>query len=615
MGFPGLNLPQQVAAPAGAVGGVVGPNPTAINRTPKSAQIVQGISQLMQGFMAAKTGAEQHYGQKVDDIASQLAAGNITPDSVDFNKVASWMKKSNRGYNTDQTPAQAQQLQAMMTQNQFQQTLGQAQQGAQAMASQASGMPAQAPGPMGSPGQPGVAAPGVTPPSPAPQAVPPGFMDRIRMALGKGPNPSGANWSDTSAPSAMSPAAQSIRNLGVAAQTGGGMPGQIQRSLQGSVLESNIKRAMGTLDQKHAEAMLPVYTSIFGKALQGDPESNKILRNLKVFEGTPSDEIAHAYQEVDPSAPITKINAETGRLLLWQQGGGPALQLKIADLGKDMIPRFGGDAGKAMSYVNGLYSGNDTGLKPSLTPKEFDEQTSATSRVVERYPSAPVGLANMYGTAVMSGQKDLASNVLDYMSSHYKTASDIQQGQFGATLGQSESQFRRGQSQSESQFQRKVVQDYAQIASQHDVGSREADNGQIRYINDAIETMLKATNSNETMKTGTQGQKDAVAARVNDLVNSLAGTTVNINGKAQQLAPFQALTDRNNVQNPWKNMIPGVPSQGPNVQGHMLPSFGPVPSAPKSGLGQQLINQAPSAALSTQPNPLQQMLLQRATGQ
>src|SRR5207249_2580242 len=49
-------------------------------------------------------------------------------------------------------------------------------------------------------------------------------------------------------------------------------------------------------------------------------------------------------------------------------------------------------------------------------------------------------LMQMYATAKMEGKDELASNVLDFLSSHYKSAGQVAQSQFQAGLAKDYSQ-------------------------------------------------------------------------------------------------------------------------------------------------------------------------------
>lgn len=555
----------------------MGPNPTALNRVPAATQVVNGVSQLMQGFVNTKRAEEQHYGSKVDDVATQLANGLITPEQVDFKQVAQWMKKSGRPYNTDLTPAQSSALQAQQQQTQFQQTLGQAQGNVQQLASQSSGMPAQGPGPMGSPGQPGMPAPGMVPPS-TPVAAAPGFMDRLRQMVGMTPqNPNVAR------PDALSPAAQQLQTIGQAAQGAGGAPGAISRGLQDSVLAHNVQQAAGKLGIAHSEAMAPVYSGIFKQALNGDLNSMTMLRRLDVMKGVPVDEVGSLYKAENPQASDSQANAQAAKLLLWQQGGGPQLQLRIADLAKDMIPRFGGDAGKAMGYVNGLYSGQPTGDQPGMTTEEFSNFADGANKIMERYPAAPAGLADMYSQAKVSGKDKLAANVLDFLSSHYQTKGQV----------------------AHSEFQMGITKDYSQIAAQNQVANREADASNLRAYAGAMDTLEKPAKEiledPKMTEHFTADQIEGAYKSLTDKQNELAGKLG---------TPLDTILDRNNITD--THLFYG---HGPKLQHQVLPSPAPAQTAPMSTdqWQQLLMNGAGSNPQMAAPG-LQQMLMNRAQG-
>lgn len=581
MGFPGLNLPQQVPAPQGPQGGVVGPNPTAMNRDPHADQIVKGLGQLMTGYVGMQEAVKQHYGQKLDDAMLQIANGlNPNPD---YDELMKWAKKSGRPYKTDMTSAELQQQNILNQQQKYQDTVAQAQQNTQQMSSQVSGLPPQAPGLMGSPGQPGVAAPGVVSP-PSPQRAPLGFMDRLRQMAGMAPTGAGAPQV-----SAQSPFGHALQQLNQSAQSQGGAAGALGRGLQDSVLAHNMQQAAGKLGIAHDQSMAPVYSQLFQKALGGDLNTMTMMRRLGIFKDVPIDEMASLYKAENPGVPDSVANAHGASTLLWQQGGGPALQLKIADLAKDMIPRFGGDAGVAMSYTQGLFTGQRTGAQPGRTAEEFDKFASGSAKMAERFPAAPTGLIEMYANAKMAGKDSLAGDVLDFLSSHYKT-----QGQIG-----------------QSQFQSTLAKDYSQIASQNQIGNRDADAAMLRAYTGAIDTLegpaKEILNDPKRTEHYTQKQINEAAERRSDLMNSLAGTPIKIGGFERPLAPLEEILNRNNVDD--THMFYGM---GPKFSRGVLPTPAPAPQSGSADQLMQMLNTQPQIG-STVPG-LQQMLLNRAQG-
>jgi hypothetical protein len=603
-GFQVPITPQQVAAPQGVQGGVVGTNPTAQNRVPQSTQVVQGLQQLMTGFVGMQRANEDHYKQKVYSAVQDIANGlNPNPD---YDEIMKWAKKANMGFKTDLTPAQADFQKTNFQQQQYQQTLAQAQQAAQQNASGVTGMPPQAPGPMGSPGQPGVAAPGVVAP-PSPQNAPPGFLDRVKHMLGMQVSDP-ANYPS---PSAQSPFGQQLQSMaGAVQQSGGGMSAQLARQGEQSVLAANVAKAAGKLGIAHNESMIPVYQQTFQKALGGDLNAMTMLRRLDIFKGVPIDEAASLYKAENPGDSDYNANAQAAKLLLWQQGGGPALQLKIADLAKDMIPRFGGDAGKAMQYTMSLYSGANSGLKPGLTYEEFDKKTAAESKVIDRYPTAPVGMAKMYGDAVMAGKSDLASTLLDFLSSHYKTSGQV----------------------SQSQFQQTLSKDYSQISATNQVENDRVAAEMLGHYIKAIDTLEEphkaVLNDPKADEHYTQSQMESAYARLSDLQNSLAGKTIKINGKETQLAPLEDILNHTNVQTNWFSGM-GPKAFATRVLGaerNVRPTGKPMGTAASTVPYQQLSPQdmqllgipgAPhpqDSGLANTP-ALQQLLMQRAIGQ
>lgn len=590
----GIQAPQQVQATPGVQGGVVGTNPTVANRDPHADQVVKGLTQLMSGFVGMKQATEQHYGDKLDKKMVELSNG-LDPNP-DWNEIMKWAKRSGRGYKTDITPGEAQFQKQNYQVTQYQDAVAQAQQQAQALASQSSGMVPQAPGPSGSPGQLGAAAPGVQALPPASSGAPPGFVDKLRQFMGmKATNP---NMPQTSQDS---PFGQQLQALGQAGQVGGGMPGQVARQGAQSVLGANVAQAAGKLGIAHDQAMAPVYSQVFHQAL-GDPSdpqttaANTMLRRLDVFKGVPVDEVADLYTKERPGISPATANQKAAQLLLWQQGGGPALQLKMGDLAKDMIPRFGGDAQKSMSYVMGLYSGQDTGLRPGLTAEEVDKKTSAEDKMFKELPNAPMNLIQMYGDAKMSGQSKLADNLSEFLTSHYKTSGEVAQGQYGSTLANEK-----------NQFQQKLKQDYTQIASQNAIGNDRNDAEMFSHYTKALDQLSEDSRAIlKNPKEYTPDQLDKAKDELSDIHNKLAGTKVKLRDGETQLAPLEEILARHGNWNPL--------TRGPFLAGNAIPTSGsatsrqtPLESIPGMTPGNPAVLPG-----NPQNRSLQQLLLQRS---
>lgn len=582
----------QVPAQAGPQGGVVGPNPSTQFANPAN-NLAMGINQLVQGIVTGNQASKAHFKQKYDSALSDIANG--LGSGYDMQEVLKWGKKAGLPLKADMTEHDLAANEQAAKITQFKATMANAQNQQQQDMSQISGMP-----PM-PPGQPGSGAPGVVPPSPQ-QAAPPGFLDKMRMAMGMAPR--NMNPGDVPHVSMQSPAGQMLTNLNNAAQSQGGAAGDIYRGNELKVVQANMAKTAAQLGMTKDQAQMPLFGEI-AKAIQGDMNSMTILRRFNMMKEVPVDEMADIYMRLNPSAGPFQANQNAAKLLLWQQGGGPQLQLKIGDLAKDMIPRFGGDAQAAMTYVQGLYSGQPTGLKPTMTPEEFAKYAEGNSKMLERYPAAPPSLVQAYSLAKMDGNNKMSDTILDFLSSHYKSGGQI----------------------SQSQFQQTLTKDYSQIASTHDVEQQRADSERLRVFNDAARTALEPLMSEMNAMQAkpdnyTMAQKEALKNRVTDVINGVSGREVKLpDGSTTTVGPLQQLIDRTGVQDPeWKQWIPftGVPFMRDS---RIQPTFKSAPGGNDiekrlSDRDYQLLG-LPGANLPPRNinTGIQQMLMQRAGGQ
>lgn len=500
---PGYQIPAQPGSP----GSVVGPNYGAQAMQPQGAQIAQGISQLLTGLVTAKQSIETHNRQKYEDAIQQIANGTLP--NPDYDQIMKWAKKGGIPMKTDLTPAELQGIQ---------QTQAQAQQQKQFQALALSGAP----------GMPGVAdaagqAAAAPPPGPAlmtGQSPPPGFMQRVRdLMSGGGPN----------APqrSIQSPMGQYLTGLNQAAQSQGGAAGALAMQKEMPTLQANVERALAKLKITSTNGIEPLMLKALAGAKNGDPESLTMLHRLDVMKGVPVDELAYAMAKAHPELSLSDVNKEAATMLFYLQGGGPALKAKMFDMADKGAERFGGDMQKSIAYYGGLFSGKPVpGLQPSMTPKEFGEYTESLKKVSDRYPAAPLHLAQFYADSKMSGRTELASNTLDFLQAHYKGSSEI----------------------AGSQFQQRLALDRDQLDQQMKIQNMQDANEQIKIYMQALDQSTGPWK--EIMAHPdkySEAERKSAATEMLARFNKLAGTTVKINGKEQTLLPWSVLQSTNNL--------------------------------------------------------------------
>jgi len=404
------------------------------------AQVAQGLDAFMEAYTTQRQAREQEYGGKVQNVLSQISQGLIDPDHLDTKKVQRWMNLAGMPVRTEAPTPQEQQYNAQQKQAQQMQQQGQAMQG-QGLFRQAGAASGGAAGPL---------------PSALQNMLMAGAQGGVQQEQqGQQLAQQGANLANQPAPpppkvglmsrlfpgmrptSDQSPMANYLRSLAAAGQVGGAYtPGAVAGQGQLANLERNMKAAgynLGTMSAQQQQQLVQIAKA----ASQGNVDAIMMGSRFGLLKNLPADELASTFKMVNPQMNPTQLNSAVGNTLLWEQLGRPLMQYKMG-LAKDLMPNFMGTGGdpmrNAMEYVNGLFTGQDTGTVPGMTPQQVEQMNTGMRPLMEAHPTAPAGLIQAYGYAQMSGNAQL-TGALSKVISQFPRGKTIDQANWEKNFG------------------------------------------------------------------------------------------------------------------------------------------------------------------------------------
>lgn len=406
-----------------------GPHPQPYNAPPgtmpyatnPAADLVGGINSFVQNFVGMKQAREQSYKTKFMEGIQQKMLGL----PVDDEKLMQYAQKG--GLNLKTTAPTPEELAYQNQQKQVSQGDG------NAMAAM-----------VGPGGQ--MQPPGGQPPPMAPPQQPGGMrgmLAGVQRGMGMGQPPVSMN----------SPTGQWLQQLTDAVKMGGGLPGQIAQREHMSTLEDKLKEkgidlSSMTMDQQ--KNMLMVAKA----GMTGDPQALEMMSRSGVWKDMPGDEISRMLTMASPEMDPSQVRQQTGKMMLWLQGGGPQMQIKMLDMAKDMAPRFGGDMQATLQYLNNPAAATQ---QPGFTPTEFEQLSNAVDKLHNISPTAPPNLLMYGGLAAVTGKKDVLDRVMTTLSDHYPTSGDIAQKNFDVTSGQKKTELAQGQQRIGLEAQRNQI--------------------------------------------------------------------------------------------------------------------------------------------------------------
>lgn len=391
MGYPPLPpAPNFVPAPQGPQGGIQGGAPGAIAGTGPSvggsifSGITQGLQSFVQNYVAQSKAARQEAMQRVESAINAMMMGI----PVDQKQIARDIKKSKLPISLEEPEGSTvmarqqaasdytQKLQASMIAGQ----LGGPTTNIQAGTPSIGGAPGLAPSMrVGGPIMPGApsAAPGA-PPSPIPvQGMGPEWMQQL-TALGRA----------------------GLMN----------------------------KETMAKLQQ----GMYSTATS----ALAGDPVALEMATRTGLLKSLGArDEFFLLAHKLFPELSPEQAQGQVGKMMMYDMMGGPQMKAKLLDLAKDMMPHFGGDLSRAITYVGQIFNGEQPKEIPQMSFADFYKLNEMTAKTIDQFPTA-AGPARIAASYMSAGRMNEGMNLLTQIAQRYPTKEQIQQENWTKTFMQ-----------------------------------------------------------------------------------------------------------------------------------------------------------------------------------
>jgi hypothetical protein len=348
------------------------------------------INSFVSNYLLMKQSAKDTHAQQFQ--AGVAAAAQGIP--VDNEAIMKHGKKAGMDWLPTEPPTPEQQ-QAKQEQMQMTSALLTQQQQAQA-------------GPMG--GQGGNIAPPQPPQLPPGQApFQPNLGQKILQGLGGGSQAPVSN---------QSPTGQWLTSLQQAGSQGGGMTGQLGRQNALQEMMDHLKAkgidVQGMSQDQQAQFMGLVKSAVNNQ----DPQATESLVRLGLFKDIPLDEFTAAMRRISPELPQGQIDKNAASAYMYAKMGGPQLRLAQMGMAKDMLPFMGNDMGKSLQYIQGIFTGQDTGITPQMSADQYKQLMDGMSTLTKAYPTAPMNLINAISHAQVVGSQDTAQQLMGVLKDY-----------------------------------------------------------------------------------------------------------------------------------------------------------------------------------------------------
>lgn len=395
MGSFGFIQPQQVNVPTPPRNGGVQWDPSLANSG--ASQLGQAAGQLLQGAANMKQAEQAHYQQKYDSAVQGIASGTLI--NPDYTEIMKWGQRAGLPMKANVTPQDV----AAHAQTQAQAAYAQQAQDTNDSAV-ASGLPGN---PMG---QVAVAAQRSLPPAPtAPPPAPPGFMGRMMQGAKQmfgGGYPQVSNDSDMG---------QFLQNLSKASAGGGLLP-SLANANEEADLQHHLNMATKKLGLQDTENGQQLTGQIFQKMLQGDPNATEILFKTGHIKDMPIDSLEAGIARAEPNLSTGQVRQKAGQIMLYMDTGGPAMQGKLMDMQKELLPHFDNNPAKVQAFFQDPTNPNN---QPHMSVDEEKQYTDSMKTILDARVGVPVSLVAQYASAQLAGKDDVAKAILKSIDSNY----------------------------------------------------------------------------------------------------------------------------------------------------------------------------------------------------
>jgi len=226
----------------------------------------------------------------------------------------------------------------------------------------------------------------------------------------------------SAAPSLQSPMGQWLGQFEQAGKEGGGIVGQMTRAAKGEVRKSGMEEFNDTLTRMSGEQKMELI-GMMRQAFEGGPnakQATEMLTKAGLFKATEEglDSFVQAARMVFPNLPKEQADMKAGQLYLNAKMGTDQVQLAKLKLTQDLMKNFDNQLDKSAAYVEGIFSGQPTGLQPHMSPEEMKTYMDAKGTLYDAHPTAPTNLVDAVAHAQLIGDQKLVDSLMKTLNSY-----------------------------------------------------------------------------------------------------------------------------------------------------------------------------------------------------